>query len=401
MRENGQRSNEGIQGLNWVKDDIQIRVEGGQVGSFRRPSAAIRSCTRIFFPLAGVFLLMALIHSKMPCAWEHPYQYQGKWLKGSIHFHTRRHTASMVMSLYQKMGFDFVAPTEWSMYAEDMGSLSKQKDLLVLPASETGWGTKHLLVVGKSKDYLKTLDYSVSMDVKASQAQAPDPYGFDQEVSFPVPAQDPQEVLEAIIKEAKKDDCFVVAAHPHYYANHFSFEQLLRLDNLDAIEIHNSLTERLLALKKKKQGSGSIEGQSHDATKTWDALLSRGKRIWGVAGDDFLDLLLRTPGDSWIMLLANEFTQEGILDSLKNGRFYASTGVNFQQLSAKGRSILVETDRIGLIQFVGKDGALLKSQQGIRSTYRLQGSELYVRVEVEGNDGTRAWSQPFYPRKKG
>ncbi len=46
--------------------------------------------------------------------------------------------------------------------------------------------------------------------------------------------------------------------------------------------------------------------------------------------------------------------------------------------------------------FIGKDGQILKEQQGEQGEYVLSGSELYVRVQVASEHGAMLWTQPVY-----
>ena len=46
------------------------------------------------------------------------------------------------------------------------------------------------------------------------------------------------------------------------------------------------------------------------------------------------------------------------------------------------------------IQFIGKGGVLLEEVQGPDATYRIKGTEGYVRAKVLESDGNAAWTQP-------
>jgi len=397
-------ADDGIQGLDWVKDDIKTREKGGWGGAWRGPLSSLRHLSKVILPIVAFILLYMLYQAKRPCAWEHPYQSRGSWLKGSLNTHTRHHGAKMIFSLYEKMGYDFVVATEWAPYREQTDSFTKELDFLAIPGLETGLGTRHLLILGTDDGDMELENEQDLQDLSTGDFVEGGPehgYGFDDRILSPPQEVDPKKHLSRIISDAKRNDYFVIAAHPLYYPEHFSLGELDALEGLDAIEIYNALAERVLSLQERKGGRESIEGQSHLALNVWDSLLSAGRKIWGVAGDDFLDLLLRTPGDAWVMVQTDEFTTRSILSSLKGGRFYSSTGVFFNRIEAKGKNILVEIDREGEIRFVGKNGTVLQERKGISSTYTYQGNESYVRVEVEGTDGTYAWSQPFYSKREG
>ena len=108
----------------------------------------------------------------------------------------------------------------------------------------------------------------------------------------------------------------------------------------------------------------------------WDGVLSAGRVIFGVATDDshnYHDFApwMSNPGRGWVMVQADELTQEAIVDSLASGRFYASTGVILTRLECSAEGIELEIDQerdfIYTTRFTGKDGALLaESTAGTR-----------------------------------
>ncbi|HBM81672.1 MAG TPA: hypothetical protein DD426_12710, partial [Clostridiaceae bacterium] len=86
-----------------------------------------------------------------------------------------------------------------------------------------------------------------------------------------------------------------------------------------------------------------------------------------------------------------------IINSIKKGSFYASSGVIFDSIAVIGDMISVRIKRIpGEIRFIGTGGKVLKSTSGMGADYVYSGSESYVRVEVRREDGAMAWTQPFY-----
>jgi hypothetical protein len=133
----------------------------------------------------------------------------------------------------------------------------------------------------------------------------------------------------------------------------------------------------------------------------WDAVLSSGRTVWGVATDDAHDYEEggggRYPaGGAWIMVDA-ERDADAIVEAIGQGRFYASTGVFLREVGIEGDAFAVAIDDRSTgphrIRFVG-DGRTLAEASGRSARLTLVGATRYVRVEVEGPDGGRAWSQP-------
>jgi hypothetical protein len=154
-------------------------------------------------------------------------------------------------------------------------------------------------------------------------------------------------------------------------------------------------------------------GGSPSTEQIWDAVLSTGRRIFGVATDDahhFQGEFSRrqaNPGRGWIVVRAAELTAEAIAAALERGDFYASTGVELLRCDVDDRGI-----RIALpenpsrnapryrTRFIGKHGAVLKQDESLNPAYEFRGDELYVRARVESSDGSHAWTQPVFPKRK-
>jgi len=137
----------------------------------------------------------------------------------------------------------------------------------------------------------------------------------------------------------------------------------------------------------------------------WDAVLSQGRLFYGVASDDVHsvkrlgDRRAATPGHGWIMVRSRELSRDGILEALRKGDFYASTGVELESFSADQRSIAVSVKQERWskyrIQFIGSGGKVLSEIASGTGEYRPKGNERYVRVKVLESNGKVAWTQPL------
>jgi hypothetical protein len=154
-------------------------------------------------------------------------------------------------------------------------------------------------------------------------------------------------------------------------------------------------------------------GDSPSTEEIWDAVLSSGRRIFGVASDDahhFQGEFTPTqvnPGRAWIMVRAPELTAEVILAALERGEFYASTGVELKSYEVSDKGIQIElpenpsrTAPRYRTYFIGARGKILKRDESLRPSYKFRGNERYVRVRVESSNGTFTWTQPVFPGRK-
>lgn len=172
--------------------------------------------------------------------------------------------------------------------------------------------------------------------------------------------------------------------------------EIRKVKNVHLIEIHNGhpLVNNL--------GGGGSPG----AEEIWDALLTSGMRIYGIADDDshyFMRLGDRsapTPGQAWIWVRSPELSQAAMLAAMERGEFYASTGVELADLKNDSRELTVDIreERWSkyTIIFIGRGGRILKTSTAEPATYRFTGKEGYVRVKVIESNGKMAWTQPVF-----
>lgn len=129
-------------------------------------------------------------------------------------------------------------------------------------------------------------------------------------------------------------------------------------------------------------------------TDIWDELLSRGARLWGFANDDFHD----PPdfGKAYNMACVKEISPASVLEALKAGRFYATTGLLLGSLSVDGGEIRVKLAGEAHGRFIGPGGRVLREEDGAVFSFSYRGEE-YIRFEAEGKPG-RIFLQPFFAR---
>jgi hypothetical protein len=151
------------------------------------------------------------------------------------------------------------------------------------------------------------------------------------------------------------------------------------------------------------QGPPSVESM-------WDALLTAGKRVYGVAVDDMHHLVnplgveAVPPGRAWVHVRSEHRDARSVLEALQHGDFYASMGPELEDYVATDSIVsLCIREKYGAryrVQFIGSGGRILQESQGTRATYAIRGDEDYVRAKVIDSNGKAAWMQPLFVRKK-
>ncbi len=191
----------------------------------------------------------------------------------------------------------------------------------------------------------------------------------------------PSSNLQQAVDWITRDGGMAVLAAPRSIVKPIEERTILSMKHLFGIEVYDA---RLASV-----------GQA-DATALWDRVLSSGERVYALAGDDIQSLDDPAAGKAWIDVQAATLDPDYILNSLRRGAFYASTGAEFTKLSVSGRTISAEGSPGSVLRFVGRGGRLLKITTMSFGSYQVAGDEGYVRIESVRDDGTRAWSQPFY-----
>jgi hypothetical protein len=281
---------------------------------------------------------------------ESPY-FQGPgaiWLRGNLHTHTQNSdgaaTPQEVISHYASLGYDFLMLSDHDVLADYRGL--DACGMTLIRGVEVCGGGRHMLAVGARK------------------------------------LVNPQSDLQRQIDEINRNSSFVVLCHPNWEDDydHYPYSELSALKGYKGIEIFNGVVVRLAG--------------NHLATDKWDRLLAAGRRVWGYANDDAHAL-----GDTrlgWNVVRAKSRTPAAILAALKNGSFYASTGVEISEIRVEGSHLHIEspnTDRFAIVtpgscQVAVVDGGVLD----------YDASELaapYFRIECMGRGGAMAWTQPM------
>lgn len=288
------------------------------------------------------------------------------WLKGNLHTHTLESDGDSapddVVRWYAEHGYDFLALT-------DHDKITRVDD-------------PHGLVLLLGEEVTDRLPKK-PLHVNA--------IGIE-EVVAPQKGTTPVEVLQRNIDAVRKAGALAIINHPNFgWA--FGAEELLQLERANFLEIASGHPF------VNTEGPPSVESM-------WDRMLTAGKRIWGVAVDDTHHLKdvwsahVVTPGKAWVMVRAEKRDAKSILDALARGDFYASNGVEIDELTIDAKSIAVKVKEQNFaryrIQFIGSGGRVLQETAGLTATYVRKGKEPYVRAKVMDSNGRAAWTQPVF-----
>jgi len=287
----------------------------------------------------------------------------GQWFKGALHFHTKNSdgklTPDEALNWYKGHGYNFICLGDhWRVTMPvDSGEGGK---MLVIPGCEIDtWndatvGNTHIMCVGVE--------------------------GHRED--FRPPARLTVAELCALAESISQ---YRVVAHP-YWSTH-SAESMKSLKGISALEVYNHLFDETCAMGY--------------AEYPWHMLLNEGCAMDATAVDDAHGGA-ESLGHGWVMVKATACTQEAIIAAFQAGDFYPTQGPTIESVRFDGLRMIVKTSpaRRIIIRTNQFFGALVTAPEGGAITSaeaQITLSEMsHMRVEVEDQQGRKAWSNPFY-----
>lgn len=280
------------------------------------------------------------------------------FFKGNLHCHTTVSdgvlTPEEVVSLYRDMGYDFLALTDHRALSSPT---HLEGDMLLLSGMEMDYTLPgevlHLVGIG--------------MDARMERRGLPG---------------GPQQCIDLYRRFGGR----AIVAHPAWSLN--TVDTLTALRNVTAAEIYNSVS------------TYPWNGDRADSSNVLDAAAAHGALYRFVASDDS-HRYQGEAGRSFTMIQAEELSQESLFAALDSGRFYASQGPRFEQIS-------VEKDRIDILcspvetiifysNLIWTPNRCQVGHDLVFASYDLTRNrgERHVRIQLIDAQGRSAWSNPI------
>lgn len=159
---------------------------------------------------------------------------------------------------------------------------------------------------------------------------------------------------------------------------------------LSALQVINEMKNNLSHLEIY---NGVTDSPTTFDSSLWDSVLTTGRIMYGVASDDSHKPSNQEKG--WICVYASSREQNQLVEAIQKGDFYASNGIVLDTIGYAGDHLYVKSANGTIIRFVGRGGQLLSTINSAEGTYRVSGSEGYVRAEISNDQNQTAWTQPM------
>lgn len=299
------------------------------------------------------------------------------WFKGNTHTHTTESdgdsSPEYVASWYKDHGYDFLVLSDHNLLL-DPASLSHLVDegFLLVPGEEvtSSFGDAAVHVNGLN---LREMVPAWNGEILVS-------------------------TLQANVDVIREHGGLPHINHPNYGWS-LSPGALAQVERYNLLEIFNGHPS------VHNQGGGGYPGME----EVWDILLTRGMRIYGIAVDDahhFQGEFSKdrvNPGRGWVVVKAPALESDALVEGLEEGRFYASTGVELEDVVIEETRLEIRIRQRGNFKytttFIGEGGRILSAVHGPVAEYLLQSPEPYVRAQVRDSGGNVAWIQPVFVEK--
>jgi hypothetical protein len=335
---------------------------------------------------------------------------QARWYRGNTHMHTRGGdvdaNSDEVAQWFRAHGYDFIVATDHEFLT----------DVAPLNAAH-GDGGRFLLIAGQEITQI-VADPAHPDKIRHAHVNGIGTRRVVMPLSTPGTSSRWNPILATgttMTQAYARNMLEIRAAGGLPQVNHPNYQWSVRLDDLlpladpYLLEVWNGYPT-----SNNLGGVDDAGNVSPSAEALWDGLLSSGKVVWGVASDDshtytrFDNREVPSPGKGWIVVRAPRLTAEAIIQAIRQGDFYASTGVTLERLDAGPKEMALgitpQPDPSGAFQrltryttrFIGAGGQVLAEVHGLTPRYRMRGDEGYVRASIVDSDGRRAWTQPCF-----
>ncbi len=300
-----------------------------------------------------------------------------QWFKGNLHTHTVNSDGDSapdaVARWYKEHGYQFLVLTDHNFLTEPAGLNS------IFAATD-----KFLLVSGEEVT-AKFDEIPIHVNAFNIRQTIPPAEGGSVRQTF-------RNNVNAILEAGGMPSL----NHPNFHWA-INAEDIVQVSGLKLFEVYNGHPG------VNNAGGGGSAGLD----QMWDTVLTAGRQVYGIAVDDAHSFKVfgpeySNPGRGWVSIRATELSTRSLLEALSAGEFYASNGVELEEVTRLPRGLRIKIQRREdfkyTTEFIGPRGAVLAKTFDDPAEYTLKAGESYVRAKVIDSKGDVAWVQPVFAR---
>ena len=292
------------------------------------------------------------------------------WLKGNLHSHSKnsdgRLTPEEMKEAYKSHGYDFLVVSDHDRY------------------SDTRHMTDDTFTMVQGIELYANAPTEKDIHVQLLWDSSFDEFEHLQYIHLP---ERTAAATDKFLYEMKAKGVYIMLNHPHWSILNSS--EIGEENPYDAVELINYETEWL-----ENTGDGTI---------FWTEMLYKGCRLWGGGGDDNhngnpLDGMDSGSFGGWTVVKAKDRNPDSIIEAIKTGSFYTSTGPEIYDFYVDGDEVHVVCSPCERI-YVGGQHRCHQRKIGRHVTEfvtKLKGKEKFVRAEVMDAAGRSAYTNPIW-----
>ena len=293
------------------------------------------------------------------------------WLKGNLHCHSTHSdgklTPAELVEAYRHHGYDFLAITDHDRYT-DTRAMSDDK-FTMIQGFEL-WGN----------------NYPNNRDIHVHFMWADSIEGIAPGQVLHLPERTGV-VCRDFSYSMRERGAYVMLNHPHW--------SMLTSPEVESENPYH-------AVETINYGAEWLENTG-DGTVFWSEMLYRGVRLWGGGGDDNhndfpLDTMYTDSFGGFTVVKARDRSAEAIIEALKTGSFYTSTGPAIYDFYIEDDEIHVVTSPCERIYVCGEHRSHQRKlgRHVTEFVTKLKGNEHMVRCEAMDAAGRSAYSNPIF-----
>lgn len=411
-----------------------------------------------------------------------------QWYKGNLHMHNQwsdgNPLAEWAVDWYKSNGYHFICPSDHNIFQSDelrfdgfgfnntpsdLSAFQGETSLWKVISPQTGWPKMIQKFVDESiakfgeasvrrikvgdQTYVRMTPYNELEKQFAEPGKFLMIPGFEQtgrcksgqeihmnfinvREAFPyISADSPENTLKQNYdrgEELYKDENYLFTAnHPLWRYYDYSPNELIALPQIRIFELNNN----------NVVGNYDPHPQGWKPEKFWDVVnayrASHGQQLLLAMGSDDRHNYESAP-KGWSVVRSEDLSANNILNAMREGDFYASNGLDFEDIQFDGKTLAVKIDvreeAKYRIEFIGtkkdydpksqvietKDGpkqaarkidvysdsigVVLETVEGTEGSYTLKNDDLYVRAKIvkvtedlrrDWESAPAAWTQPY------
>jgi hypothetical protein len=287
----------------------------------------------------------------------------GRFWKGNLHTHSTHsdgvRSPEEVCRAYREGGYDFLCLSEhfvpqYDFPITDTRPFRTNVFTTILGAEVHAGMTRfgghwHILAVGLPLDFAHTTDREDGLTLAA---------------------------------RCRAAGAFVVVAHPSWYG--LGVDEALSIESAHAMELYNH--------------SSAVECERGDDNAFFDQVLNLGRR-WTACATDDAHFRVADWFGGWVMVKAQDLEDTALVEALKAGAYYSSTGADIFDMSVAGGVLDIACSPAARIHLLGEGSKNIRLQGHAltRASFNLEElASPWFRVTIVDEFGRKAWSNPVW-----